>query len=105
MAEQVRNSLYWPNIMVDIKNIWMNCMICQTLRRAHNPSVPLDEEISDHKPMDNLSADWGQLGSKYYLIIVDKSFGFIPCRKFTEQSTDNSIKMLNDIMNQNGRPK
>ena len=105
MVSQAKTRLYWPNIMLDIKHIWESCVICQTLRRAHNPSIPLNEEIFDHRVMDVLSADWGQLGSNYYLIVVDKSSAYVWCQRFTEQSTDNTIRMLTDIFNQYGRPK
>ena len=105
MMAKAKTCVFSPSLMLDIKNLWEGCLTCQTVRRAHNPSIPLNEDMSNHQVMEVLSADLGQLGSTYYLIIVDKCSAYVWCQHFGEQSTSNSIKMLQGIFNQFGKPK
>ena len=97
MMAKAKTCVFWPSLMSDIKNLWEGCLTCQTVWRAHNPSIPLNEDMSNHQVMEVLSGDWCQLGSTYYLVIVDKSSAFVWCQQFGEQSTSNSIKMLQEI--------
>ena len=59
MISQAKTCVFWPSLMLDIKNLWERCLTCQTLCRAHTPSIPLNKDMSNHQVMEVLSAEWG----------------------------------------------
>ena len=105
MINRSKVCLYWPSLNNDLKNIWDNCMICQVIRRSHNPPLPLAEEVSVHNIMDSMAADWCSYGSQYYLIICERASSYIWCKEYEAQSTANSIAFFEEIFHSFGKCK
>ena len=65
---------YWPNMKNDIVNVIDRCEDCQELR----PSQPLEEDITTvaAAPMEQVGIDLFQMGTRHFLVMVDRFSGF-----------------------------
>ena len=79
--EMANERYYWVGMSRDIGNLVGSCVTC-TKRHNSQPNDPISEARWDAKelePMMALSADHFSIGSKKYLIVVDRysSFPFV----------------------------
>ena len=91
----------WPSIRKDVKAHIDNCKLCAELMpsKSQARSSGLSISLKNLKPMDWLSTDLAQKtlsnGKKInFLIIVDRSSGFIRVYKLKGTKTRNVIEAL-----------
>lgn len=92
---RARQTVYWPSMGNDIRNIVENCEICQTIR----PSLANESYMSDplpDLPFHDVSADLFSYAGKHYMVYVDRLSGWpIVCQYGNKEP--NSSKIISDL--------
>ncbi len=87
---RARQTVYWPGINADIKNMIDTCEPCQ----LYQPSQPKETIISDpvpSRPFVDTSADLFSYGSAQYLVYVDKFSGWPIVDSFRSDPTTHQV--------------
>ena len=96
---------YWPGMTTDIQNLIDSCSSCQALRPSHQKLPVKLTPISEMAPMSHVATDLYQLGSEYYLILVDRFSGFVCSEKMRSTTAAAIIRQLQAWFNLLGWPK
>ena len=104
MIARATASVYWPGFRKDILNYQTNCRKCIEISPSQ-AREPLQLTPLPERPFQVICSDIFLLNNRYYLIVVDRSSGFLhifysrtpPTSKFL-------IKHLRDIFVRYGRP-
>ncbi|KAL1265233.1 hypothetical protein QQF64_003260 [Cirrhinus molitorella] len=67
--ERARQSVWWPGLSHQLKEIVHNCRTC--LKERQNPKEPLMPTQFPDRPWQRLGADLFMLGTKTYLLVID----------------------------------
>ena len=103
MFERASTSLYWPNFRSDLINYRAACRQCSRYAPS-NPAMPpiMPEEPS--YPFQCVSADFFSLGSKSYLVLVDRYSNWLTILKLSRDTTENVITVLRKYIETFGIP-
>ena len=71
MKQRALESVWWPNITVDITRTRHECQACNQSQKS-NPSLPPYDPPQPVYPFQMLCTDFFTLHSKHYLVIVDR---------------------------------
>lgn len=99
-----RETLYWPNMSVDIKNLVEQCQVCAKFR-PHNQKEPLKKyKITDY-PWQQLGIDLMHFDNATYLVVIDYYSKYIEIALLNKDSTAKSVIMsLKSIFARHGIP-
>ena len=98
-----RDSVYWPNINVDIEHLVRNCESCQTHQPKQQAEPTIHHEIPPI-PWTKLGSDLFQVGNRHFLLIVDYFTKFPIVRELTNTSSAEVAKEFRYLCGILGRP-
>lgn len=100
-----RESVYWPNITIDVEKYVSMCMICQKYRKS-NKNEPMIPHYVPKYPWQKLGSDIFTLNNKNYLIVIDYLSKYVEISEYQNDTTSEStIKLLKGIFSTHGVPK
>ena len=102
--EQAKRYYYWPGMNEDIQNLVRNCEECQESRPSKPKTLPLVKTTAS-APMESVSADLFQIGSKHYVVMVDRHSGYPWVSPLTRLDSASVIKVMSDWFIEFGLPK
>ena len=91
---RARQSVYWPGIDNDIKNVVASCRKCQQLLPSQQPE-PIIIEPEPFYPFQAVSADYFSYAGKQYLIYVDRKSGWPMVKMYNQEAT--AKKLINTL--------
>ena len=104
--EMAKERYYWPGMRRDIDELVGSCITC-TKRHASKPNTPMSESTwtaKELEPMSAISADHFSIGTRRYLMVVDRYSSFPFVVKVTRMTTEETIQKLTEIFNTMGWP-
>lgn len=97
MFERASNSLYWPNFRTDLINYRAHCLTCSRYAPS-NPSMPPTMPEEPSYPFQSICADFFSLGSRSYLVIVDRYSNWLTILKLAKDTTEETLKALRQFI-------
>ena len=95
MFRMAKTMVFWPTLKADLETVYNRCERCQIHRIAKLPPPTIAcLEFSQLAPMDLVNMDFCQYAGKYYLIIVDRSSGYVMVAATPDQTADTALKYL-----------
>uniref|UniRef100_A0A2A4K615 RNA-directed DNA polymerase n=1 Tax=Heliothis virescens TaxID=7102 RepID=A0A2A4K615_HELVI len=99
-----RESLYWPNMSVDIKNLVEQCLICAKFKPCNQKEPLQNFEVSKY-PWQQVGIDLMYFDNLSYLIVTDYYSKFIEIALLNKNTTaKNVITHLKSIFARHGIP-
>ena len=81
MKRRANDSVYWPRINNDLKNIRENCHYCNTIAPRHTKE-PLTLTPDPEYPFQEVAADFFYVKGHCYLVLVDRFSGWFTVHYF-----------------------
>ena len=103
MCERAKDSIFWPNISVDITRVRNECEHCHRMAKSNAMEAP-EEIIPPEFPFQKVCCDYFSFNSKNYLVLVDRYSNWPIV--FKEPGTaDNLVYRLREIFQTFGVPE
>ena len=109
--ECVKEYLYWPNMMNDVKSYVKKCHICKISKYDHTNKCVMGEFPKSEQPFERIHTDImgpfkkARFGYKYVLVIVDSFSRYIVAKPLTKKCSKGIIEILsNEIIKKFGTP-
>ena len=99
-----RNSVYWPNINVEIVDMISNCSTCTDNRNSQQRET-LIPHVKPDLPWEKVGIDLFTLFNKDYVLIVDYYSKFFEISKIPDKESPTVITHLKSIFSRQGIPK
>ena len=93
MLGRARNSVFWPRMSSDIKQMADACEICQQMK-PKNIQEPLKQHVDGNEPWQKVGLYIFQIAGKHYLVTVDYYSNFIEVDLLTTLTSANRIHLL-----------
>ena len=104
MLRRARNSVFWPRMSSDIKQMADACEICQQMK-PKNIQEPLKQHVDGDEPWQKVGLDIFQIAGKHYLVTVDYYSNFIEVDLLTTLTSANTIHLLKKQFSRYGIPR
>ena len=104
MLRRARNSVFWPHMSSDIRQMADTCEICQQMK-PKNVQVPLKQHVDGDEPWQKVGLDIFQIADKHYLVTVDYYSNFIEVDLLTTLTSGNTIHLLKKHFSRYGIPR
>ena len=106
MLQQLRQTLWWPNISKDVKEFVQSCGGCAAALPRNTPPTMKIRETPD-RPWQHCSADYkGPIAGKYYFhVLIDNYSRWPEVAMTTSTSMDKLKKVLSDSFSIHGIPE
>lgn len=101
--EQARQSLWWPGLSHQLKEVLLNCRTC--LKERQNPKEPLMPTQLPRRPWQRLWADLFMLGTKMYLLVVDYYSRYVEIAQLSPTRSTDIIVHMKSIFTCHGVPE
>lgn len=85
-----QQTLFWPNMINEIKQFIANCHVCQTYAKSQR-SEPLKPHEIGNVPWYKVGCDLFDLKGEKFLLIADYYSKFVELEKLTSDTTSNQI--------------
>ena len=92
MLCRARNSVFWPHMSSDIKQMADTCKICQQMK-PKNMQEPLKQHVDGDEPWQKVGLDIFQIADKHYLVTVNYYFNFTEVDLLTTLTSANTIHL------------
>ena len=93
MLRRARNSVFWPHMPSDIRQMADTCEICQQMK-PKNVQEPLKQHVDGDEPWQKVGLDIFQIADKHYLVTVYYYSNFIEVDLLTTLTSGNTIHLL-----------
>ena len=103
MCERARDSIFWPNISVDITRVRNSCEHCHRMAKSNAMEAP-EEIIPPEFPFQKICCDYFTFNSKNYLVLVDRYSNW-PIAFKEPGTAENLVNRLRDIFETFGVPE
>ncbi|CAK1583539.1 unnamed protein product [Parnassius mnemosyne] len=100
---RARETVFWPGINNDLKNLISNCSICLTYRKHNQKEEMQPHEIPD-RPWAKVGTDLFQIKGVDYLLLVDYYSKFFEIEKLQCTTSPSIIETLKNIFCRQGIP-
>ena len=90
MLRRARNSVFWPHMSSDIRQMADTCDICQQMK-PKNVQEPLKQHVDGDEPWQKVGLDIFQIADKHYLVTVNYYSNFIEVDLLTTLTSGNTI--------------
>ena len=90
MIHRARQSMWWPHINVDIRQLAQRCRKCVE-RSASNPQEPLKPHDPVFYPFQAIHLDLGNYADKQWLIIIDQFSGWTITHNMGKEATSKDV--------------
>jgi len=101
--ERAAQSVFWPGISSDIRDMVAQCSLCQRFAN-HQPREPLAPQSVPSLPWEKLGMDIFEFKSKSFLIVVDFYSHFPEMRVLKQKRSEDVIAALKSIFAVHGIP-
>lgn len=99
-----RNSVFWPNISVDIDRIVSECSICQSFKyNQQRENLKRDDEQVG--PWEKVGTDLFEIDHKMYLLVIDYYSNYPEVVELKSTTSTAIIKHLKSIFSRHGIPQ
>lgn len=98
--ERARQSVWWPGLRHQLKEIVLNCRTC--IKERQNPKEPLMPSQFPERPWQRLGADLFMLGNKTYLLVVDYYSRYVEIAQLTPTRSTDVIVHIKSIFARHG---
>lgn len=95
MNARARDSIYWPDITVDISKMRDRCTHCPRTAKSNAMQPPADIRSPDY-PFQKICSDYFTYGGKDYVVIVDRYSNW-PMIFRSEYGVDGLIRRLRKV--------
>ena len=103
MCARAMDSVYWPDITIDIARIRDQCTHCHRMAKS-NPMQPPSDPIPPDYPFQMICSDYFSFNSKDYVVIVDRYSKWpMVCR--SESGAEGLVKRLRETFVTFGIPE
>jgi len=97
-------SVWWPGLSKNIKELIENCRVCCQAKRSH--PEPLIPTVMPQHPWQKLAADLMEIRKSQYLVVIDYYSRYIELAKLESSTTSKEvINHLKSIMARHGIPE
>lgn len=97
-------SVWWPGLSKNIKELIENCRVCCQAKRTH--PEPLIPTVMPQRPWQKLAADLMEIKKSQYLVVIDYYSRYIELTKLKDSTTSKEvINHLKSIMARHGIPE
>ena len=103
MRERAMDSVYWPNITIDIARARDQCVPCNKMAKSNQSQPPMEPAKPDF-PFQQIVADYFSLNGKSYLVIVDR-YSHWPVVHKAEGGAKGLVDRLRDVFTTYGIPE
>ena len=103
MKERALDTVYWPNMTVDITRIRNECDICHKMAKS-NATMPPHPPPQPDYPFQMIAADYFTYSGRNYLVVVDRYSNW-PMVYSSQNGAAGLIKNLRDIFATFGIPE
>ncbi|RUS90003.1 hypothetical protein EGW08_002270 [Elysia chlorotica] len=93
MTRRARETVYWPGINRDLKQLAESCDACQ-INKPSNQKEPLKQHEEGNRPWQKVGLDFFEIGGRQYLLIVDYFSGFIEVEHMQLTTTTHTVLKL-----------
>ena len=100
---RARDTMFWPNITSEIKNLVLNCHICLEHARSNTKEPLISHEIPDY-PWQNVVTDLFAWEDKDYMLTVDYYSNFFEVQTLKNTRSRTVIHKLKSIFARHGIP-
>jgi hypothetical protein len=106
MKRRASNTVYWPGLNNDLKNVRENCNYCDEIARQHTKESLLLTPDPDF-PFQQVAGDFFSTKGHVYLVLVDRYSGWFTVSHFKENeaTAHNLIKECRNLFCAYGAPE
>lgn len=106
MKRLVRDRFWWPQMDVDINNLYENCEVCQQISAPAKP-YPLQATRQPDRPWEFIALDhFSALYDKVTILVIQDYFSRFTITRFVETiDVKATINLLNEVFTIYGIPK
>ncbi|KAG8181062.1 hypothetical protein JTE90_014775 [Oedothorax gibbosus] len=98
------NTIYWPNLMEDIKKMVECCQTCQAYQRSNTRQPLIPHEVPT-LPWENIGIDFLYVNGDEFLQVIDYHSKFIEVKKVSSKTAEYIVSALKQIFRTHGIPK
>ncbi|XP_062589078.1 uncharacterized protein K02A2.6-like [Saccostrea cucullata] len=102
--KQAKSTLFWPGIIMQLKDIIEQCNICNRYRNAQQKEPMIPHQIPN-RPWQKVAADIMFFGNTRYLITVDYFSKFIEVNRLQDGKAATVINILKQHFARLGIPE
>ena len=100
---RARDTMFWPNISGDIKEMVLSCPICLEHRKS-NPKEPLISHEIPEYPWQNVATDLFTWDDKDFLLTVDYYSSYFEVQQLTNTKSKTVVNKLKSVFARHGIP-
>ena len=104
MTLRSQNSVWWPNITLDIEKARATCSVCHKNAPMQSPLPPVQPPLPQY-PFELVSTDYFQVEGNTYLVLVDRYSNWPVIRKCRTESADELVQALREYFSTYGVPR
>ena len=93
MKRLCRNKFWWPKHNQDLSELYRSCVECKedSNSKVHKTEV-IPEDLTLLAPGEQVSMDFALYGNQKYLIIKDRTSGFLSVEQTKDQTTSEAMR-------------
>ena len=103
MCARANDSVYWPNISVDITRVREECTHCHRIAKSH-PMMPPEDISPPEYPFQKICSDYFSYNNVDYVVIVDRYSNW-PMVFKSESGAQGLVKRLREVFVTFGVPE
>lgn len=100
---RARSLYYWPGMNNHIKDMILNCKICEQFQRKNQKETIIQSEKPEY-PFHRVGVDIFEYGGQSYLALLDSYSGLLCSERLTDKTAKSVISSLEVIFNRLGYP-
>ena len=101
---RARQSIFWPGINSEIKDLVSNCSLCQTYRNRQQKETLIQHTIPDAL-WTKVASDLFTLYGHDYVIVTDYFSKYIEVERLTDKASSTVVNKIKKIFSRHGIPK
>ena len=101
--QRAKSVRFWPGMNSQIEDVVSKCTIC-IASRTYRPAEPLNPRELPHRPWSKVGADLFEIGSQYYLMIVDYCLKFPEVVTFANKTAHTVVRACKSVFARLGTP-
>lgn len=102
--KRARETVYWPGMSNDIRNLVKGCSICENSQRRP-PREPLMPKEIPNLPWERVAIDLFDFNRKPHVIIVDSYSGYIDFKELRNASAAEVVRAMKEWFATHGIPR
>ena len=104
MMRRARETIFWPGMSHDVRQMADNCVSCQELKPASPRETLLQREVGN-VPWEKIGCDLFEISGRNYLIVIDYFSNFIEIDLMTTTTSTQVVSSLKKMCARFGTPR